>query len=201
MAASSLLYLAGMVLNDVFDLEIDRRERPERPLPSGRISLAAARRIGWTLLPAGTLLGIAAISIGTGGGFFAGRHLGSAAVAPLLAACILSYDAWLKRTPVGPLAMGGCRTLNVVLGMSALGVQLPADGWLAAGAIGVYVTGLTWFARTESDRSSRPQLTFAAAVMAAGIAMLGWLPAWSDRVLFRGRPTWRTGISWSASWA
>ncbi len=37
--ASALLYAAGVVLNDVFDLERDRRERPERPLPSGRVSL------------------------------------------------------------------------------------------------------------------------------------------------------------------
>ena len=70
-----------MVLNDVFDLEIDRRERPERPLPSGRVSLRAARLLGWTLLVLGMLLGIAGVSVGTGGGFFAG-HFGSAAVAP-----------------------------------------------------------------------------------------------------------------------
>ena len=42
-AASAALYLAGMVLNDVFDIELDREEQPYRPLPSGRISLAAAR--------------------------------------------------------------------------------------------------------------------------------------------------------------
>ena len=36
LGASSLLYLAGVVLNDVFDLELDSRERPDRPLPSGR---------------------------------------------------------------------------------------------------------------------------------------------------------------------
>ena len=32
------LYAAGMVLNDAFDAELDARERPERPIPSGRIS-------------------------------------------------------------------------------------------------------------------------------------------------------------------
>ena len=41
-AASVFLYLAGMVLNDVYDVEIDRRERPDRPLPSGRIPVAWA---------------------------------------------------------------------------------------------------------------------------------------------------------------
>src|SRR5262245_5428925 len=42
-AASALLYMAGMVLNDVFDFEVDAEERPFRPLPSGQISLPLAR--------------------------------------------------------------------------------------------------------------------------------------------------------------
>ena len=46
LAASALLYLAGMVLNDVFDIDDDRRERPQRPLPAGRISLRTARILG-----------------------------------------------------------------------------------------------------------------------------------------------------------
>lgn len=182
MVASSLLYIAGVVLNDVFDLEIDRTERPERPLPSGRVSLWAARWLGWKLLVLGMLLGIGGVSVGTGGGFLSG-HFGSGMVAPLLAACIVIYDAWLKRTPVGPVAMGGCRALNVVLGMSALGVPLPADCWLVAGSIGVYVAGVTWFARREADTSSRLQLALSTVVIALGIAMLAWFPNWSDRVL------------------
>jgi 4-hydroxybenzoate polyprenyltransferase len=44
-AASSLLYTAGMVLNDVGDVEQDRQERPHRPLPAGHIALASARRL------------------------------------------------------------------------------------------------------------------------------------------------------------
>lgn len=34
---SSGLYLAGMVFNDFFDRHLDARERPGRPIPSGRI--------------------------------------------------------------------------------------------------------------------------------------------------------------------
>ena len=183
LAASSALYAAGVVLNDVFDLEIDRRERPERPLPSGRVSLRGARRLGWMLLLLGIVLGIAGVWLGTGGGFLAGHHLGSAAVAPLLAACILMYDAWLKRTPIGPVAMGGCRLFNVLLGMCALGVRLSPDCWLVAGGLGLYVAGLTWFARTESDRSHRLPLSLATLVMALGIAMLACFPNWSDRAI------------------
>ena len=53
LAASSSLYLAGMVLNDAFDREIDALERPERPLPSGRIAPATAWRLGLDLVASG----------------------------------------------------------------------------------------------------------------------------------------------------
>jgi 4-hydroxybenzoate polyprenyltransferase len=175
LAASGLLYVAGMVLNDVFDLEIDRQERPERPLPSGRISLAAARRFGWRLLTLGVLAG-------TGAGMFLG-HLRPGIVAALLATCILLYDAWLKRTPLGPLAMGACRTLNVLLGMNAADRPLHAEHWLVAGGLGIYIAGVTWFARRETGRSSRLQLMLSTLVMALGIALLAWFPHWSDRTI------------------
>ncbi len=181
-AASSLLYLGGVVLNDVFDLAADCELRPERPIPSGRVSLRAARRLGWTLLTAGALLGVAGASAGTGGGLWKG-HFGSVAVAPLLAACIVLYDAWLKRTPGGPLAMGSCRMLNVVLGMSVLGTPLGADAWLVAGGLGVYVAGITWFARREAEQSQRLQLALATLLMALGIVLMASFPRWSDRVI------------------
>jgi hypothetical protein len=182
LVASSLLYIAGVVLNDVFDLETDRQQRPERPLPSGRIALGAAHRLGWGLLLSGAFLGVAGVTFGSGGGPTTG-HFGSAAVPLLLAACIVLYDAWLKRTPLGPLAMGGCRFLNVLLGMSAAGTRLPADCWLVAGGIGLYVAGVTWFARREAETSNRLHLGLATLVMAAGIALLACFPHWSDRTI------------------
>src|SRR5436305_254226 len=51
--ASISLYSAGMVWNDYFDVEEDRRERPIRPLASGRISLATAARLGSLLVAIG----------------------------------------------------------------------------------------------------------------------------------------------------
>ncbi len=175
LAASSLLYLAGMVLNDVFDVEIDRYERPERPLPAGRIPLAAARRLGWRLLWLGVLAG-------TASGFFLG-HLRPGTIAALLAICILLYDAWLKRTPMGPLAMGACRTLNVLLGMNAIDRPLHAEHWLVAGGLGIYVAGVTWFARREAGRSSRWQLLLSTLVLVLGIALLAAFPHWSQRTI------------------
>src|SRR5262245_14565434 len=53
---SCCLYLSGMVLNDVFDVDIDAREQPERPIPSGRVSRATAKSAGWGLLATGLLV-------------------------------------------------------------------------------------------------------------------------------------------------
>jgi hypothetical protein len=119
------------------------------------------------------------VAVGTCTMFFTGQ-LRSGVVALLLATVVLLYDARLKRTPLGPVAMGACRMLNVMLGMSAVEVSLHAEYWLVAGAIGVYVAGLTWFARNEAGESSRPQLAAATLVMVVGILMLAWLPSLCD---------------------
>ena len=186
-ASSSLLYAAGVVLNDLFDVEQDRIERPERPLPSGRISLRAARWLGWEMLLAGFLLaGIVTRILWHAQPAAIGQfwiEIRPAAVAGLLALAIVLYDAVLKRTPLGPLAMGSCRMLNVLLGMSVSRAPWAAADWLVAAAIGVYVAGLTWFARDESGTSDRRKLAAATAVMAAGVILLGWLPKWTDQII------------------
>ncbi len=175
--ASSLLYMSGMVLNDVGDIEQDRRERPMRPIASGRIALRQAQRLGWGLLVGGVVAGLVAGLSGLVPGAPAWR---SGAVASLLAIAVVGYDFLLKRTPAGPVAMGGCRSLNVLLGMS---VAAPLPGglfWgysaaelLAAGGIGLYIVGVTWFARREAATSRRLPLMLATIVMGCGIALLG----------------------------
>ena len=40
--ASSCFFSAGMALNDYFDRNIDMLERPNRPIPSGRMTHGAA---------------------------------------------------------------------------------------------------------------------------------------------------------------
>jgi 4-hydroxybenzoate polyprenyltransferase len=184
-AASSALYIAGVVLNDVFDIDIDREERPERPIPSGRIPLDSARRLGWRLLFAGVALASATA-------FFTG-HLRPGVAAALVATAIVLYDAWLKRTPVGPLAMGACRMLNVLMGMSAVEGSLHAEHWLVAGAIGVYVAGITLFAKTENRQSNRGLLVGAMGVMLGGLAMLAMLPHYSHRLIL---PLMRSPRGW-----
>ena len=171
--ASALLYAAGVALNDVFDAVRDARERSERPIPSGRIPLPVAKLIGWELL----LLGSTAAWFAS---FFIG-HLWPGVVVTLLMGNILAYNVWLKQTPLGPPAMGGCRMLNVLLGMSAAAGAIGAAHWLVAGAIGVYITGVTLFARSEAEQSRRLQLVVASAFMLSGPLLLGFLPDVAER--------------------
>jgi 4-hydroxybenzoate polyprenyltransferase len=171
--ASSLLYVGGVVLNDVVDHRLDAVERPNRPLPAGRVTVKAASVFCGILLTLGVLCGWI-VSFG------AGKWLPGVTASALLA-CILLYNIVLKNTPLGPVAMGACRMLNVLLGMSVLGEMFPSSCWLVAGGIGLYITGVTWFARTEAARSKRLPLAAAAIVMMAGIALIAWAPQWIER--------------------
>jgi 4-hydroxybenzoate polyprenyltransferase len=176
LAGSACLYSAGMVWNDFFDLEQDRRERPFRPLPSGRIARRSAALLGAALLTVGVLLaGLA--------GWRPGGYAPAALVlAGLLVAAILLYDAWLKRTWVGPLAMGSCRFLNVLLGLSVadeVGFPWAARIYVAL-VVAVYIVGVTWFARTEARQSSQSTLTGAGAVMLASLVLALAVPVWLE---------------------
>lgn len=107
LGASACLYLGGMVWNDLFDVDEDALMRPSRPLPSGRLRMTTAFITGIILSTAGVLLAMA------GGlpAFFTAAGL-------LL--LIFLYNGVLKKLAFfGPLAMGGCRGLNLFLGMCA----------------------------------------------------------------------------------
>lgn len=171
-AASVALYAAGVVLNDVFDYELDCRERPERPLPSGRISQDNAKLAGWGLLVAG--VGLAAVVAALG------SDVRPILVVVALAATIVAYDGLLKKTSLGPPAMGACRGLNLLLGMSLSTAAWSSPHFLIGGAMTIYVMGITWFARTEAEQSRRGQLLLAALVILAGVLLLEPLPRWSD---------------------
>lgn len=185
LAASSCLYLGGMVWNDVFDREVDAVERPQRPIPSGRVPLRHAVTLGAALLTVGIGCSLVPSLIDAGGGAFS--KPAPVAVALLLAACVLAYDARLKRPgfgPLGPLAMGTCRLLNVTLGASAAAPNF-IDRFLTTPLVmvpvglGIYITGVTWFARTEARISSRGQLIGAMLVVNLGLAtLIGWVMNW-----------------------
>ncbi|MBC7238271.1 MAG: UbiA family prenyltransferase, partial [Chloroflexi bacterium] len=155
-------YAAGVVLNDWVDREIDARERPRRPIPSGIISPTMAFWLGWGFL----LLGLAL------SGFVAWRAgtVRPALVGVFLALAILTYNFLVKRTFLGPAAMGACRGINFVLGTTLLPwnwAWLPLPVGMA-----IYVAGITAFARTEADQPHRGWLAGGLATMMAGLAVM-----------------------------
>lgn len=169
LAASAGLYLGGMVLNDVFDVALDRQERPERPIPAGQVSRTAAAVFGSLLLVMGLTSATAASVLGETG--FTSLNL-----AVVLAAAIVLYDSLLKNTIAAPLGMGVCRGLNLLLGASTgltLNQLLTPDSavfWIAL-ALSVYVMGVTWFARNEAGTSSRIALTSGVVIAVAGLGI------------------------------
>ena len=166
--ASLGFYGAGMVLNDVFDLEIDRAERPERPLPSGRIRVQSAAAAGNILLTIGSAAACATA--------LAARNPWPAFVGALLTAAVWIYNRYAKATSLGPVVMGSCRSLNWLLGMTAAGGPTAAYEWLLPIGMGVYVMGITLYSRDEAEESRAGMLAGAAFIMLAGLATAGLYP-------------------------
>jgi 4-hydroxybenzoate polyprenyltransferase len=134
--ATMCLYAGGVVLNDYFDRDLDAVERPERPIPSGRVPATRAAMLGIALLVAGVL----AASQATRDALF---------VAAAIAALVLLYDARTKRHPiVGPVNMGLCRGLNLLLGVSAVPAAVWV-GWPIALFSLVYIAAVTTVSRGE----------------------------------------------------
>ncbi len=151
-ASSVFLYAGGVVLNDVFDLSTDVLERPERPIPSGLISQSSAGLFGGVLLMMGII--------------FAAWVSGlSGLLAGTLALMILLYNALSKKSVVlGPLNMGICRGLNLILGMSVIG-ELAEP--LYAVIPMVYIFAITLISRGEVHGNNKQHLLW------AGILYLG----------------------------
>lgn len=148
MGASLFLYLFGLVVNDIIDVEVDRAERPDRPLPAGEITVPQAR-----------MAAIAAALSGMNIALYPGTPV--LIIAALLAATILLYNAKLKNTPVfGALSMGVCRGLSLLIGVAAAQpawftqwptpVVLPAV--IAAIGLMLYVASFTALARHEAEQ-------------------------------------------------
>ena len=178
LTSSACLYLSGMVWNDYFDIDQDRRERPLRPLPSGAIAPRRAALLGGGLMVVGLCLALAAGFVLHG--IDDSSILLPIIVAGLLTLTIFAYDAWLKHTPIGPIAMGSCRSLNILLGFTLAGslrVGWPLAPHLAA-AVGVYIVGVTWLARTEARATSKGSLIGAGLVLLAAFALALTVPAY-----------------------
>ena len=200
-ATSMLLYLAGMVLNDVFDAELDAVERPERPIPSERISRTAGLFVGFTLQGLGILCACSTVRPLS--------HYLAAVVGCFLAVCVVTYDAGLKRTVFGPVTMALCRFLNVLLGASVAGHFSPAV-WFFASLVALYTLGITYYARSENKDEKTSDHTAGVLLVSMALSGLFVLPfAWSERNSFvENLPIWGpcwlvvvciiAGMSWSS---
>lgn len=156
--ASLCLYHAGMVLNDCWDLDTDRRERPDRPLPSGAVPVGAAWLLGWGLLVSGLVLACL-VSVRT------------FVIATVLALAIVAYDSGQRQGWLAAVKMGACRYLNWIMAISAVGI----DWKLALVPIPVflYVVAVTLISQEEAHAGNRQILVRAGALLAA--AAVCWL--------------------------
>jgi UbiA prenyltransferase family protein len=187
------LYGGGIVMNDYFDQAVDALERPERPLPSGRVSRQAARRFAVALF---VLAALAGASVGPW----------SLGLALAIAICAVVYDAIGKRTNFGPLNMALCRFLNLLLGASAAPALLLERFDLALLLL-VHITGVTVMSRGEvvgGERRGVLAMLAAVGSVAVGLTTFGltglvpdrsYLPFLCAYVLVAGVPAARAYIN------
>ncbi len=165
----SLFYVGGMYLNDAFDRKIDAVERPERPIPSGRVSAREVFAVGYVLLALGLALLLAA-------SWWHGGRVGAPLAAGLvLAGLIVYYDARHKADPLSPLLMGLCRVLVYVATALALAGRLPVAVLIGAVVLLSYLIGLTYVAKQETLSQYRNlwPLAFLVAPFVYGARALG----------------------------
>jgi len=140
MASSMLFYVSGVIFNDYFDIEIDRKERPSRPLPSGAISKKTTIQIAIVLMASAITLA-----------FFVSWS--SFVIALFLASMIIGYDYRLKNNKIfSPITMGGTRFLNVIMGASPALLSFQSNlselGFVAS-SVFAYVVVITLFSKKE----------------------------------------------------
>ncbi|MDA3874713.1 MAG: UbiA family prenyltransferase, partial [Kiritimatiellae bacterium] len=168
-AGVGVAYVFGMALTDVMDVQQDRVERPERPLPSGAISATQG--------------GIACLVLGAGAFLLHPEP----SMAGLLG-CIVLYTS-LKSFHVltGALLMASCRGMALWIGAEApWTIPLPLAGVM--GFWMLLIVGITLLADREKDSGSSG--TGLSALLAGG-----WLAGAGGIVIASG-PPFLTGIPW-----
>ena len=169
------LYGGGVVFNDVFDLDLDRIERPERALPRGAVSLAEAVLLGGLLL-----LGGIAFSLVVSGS--------SGAIALAVAVLALVYDARAKHHVLfGPLVMGMCRGGNLLLGVSLSALALTQYWWLGLLPV-VFIGAITLTSRGEVGGNNKRAIRLAMALDALVAVALLVLPYYTRAELLPALP-------------
>ena len=160
------LYGGGVVFNDVFDAEVDKIERPERPIPSGLISKKNATVFALLLLA----MAIIAASFVHNGGLLSLSSL----FAFIIAVAAVVYDKWGKHhSLLGPVNMGLCRGLNLLLGMSIIPAAVMQYWWLGIFPI-IYIAAITMISRDEVHGGKKKTLYGAAFLYLIVLAAITW---------------------------
>ncbi|GAB5403737.1 MAG: hypothetical protein Aurels2KO_19680 [Aureliella sp.] len=193
--ASLFAYWAGMIHNDVVDQEEDRRSRPNRPLVSGRISPVIAGHIANGMLLLGPLIILAVTFLHTSDQLWL---LAAFMSSGILSCCVRFYNSPIKHTILGPVVMGACRAMNIIMvGATMLAVntlppivdenapvpstvQFPAGLVGLAIGIGIYIVGVTFYARKEEGDSSPATLSFGVLLQVVGLVVIGGLGVWTQ---------------------
>lgn len=137
----SLVYVAGMTLNDAFDAKWDHEHAPSRPIPSGKIRSSSVWALGSFEMLAGVVILLTLTTV-------------HPLLTGLLVLAVLLYNALHKRWAGSVLIMGLCRAM-VYLGAASAALALPSSLtfpttlYLIAGAVVLYIAGLTLAARSE----------------------------------------------------
>lgn len=188
--SSVLIYIAGTVFNDYFDVEIDLKERPYRPLPAGTITKQKAFVIAMLSLVSANILAFAV-------------NWSSFVISAILSATVISYDYRLKNTAIGPITMGSARFLNVFLGASPALFVLLADNnnnffvrmIFASLSIFLYVLAISLLSRKEINGMQTRRTIISsffivfvviASIMFAGFLGIFKMEFFSNLILFAG---------------
>ena len=135
LATSGMLFCSGMIFNDYFDYNLDKKERSFRPLPSGKISKQNALLIGFIFL---ILANISAFFLG----------FDSLIISLILSCMILFYNLKLKSISfLGILNLSIIRMLNILLGFSIIGISFEFIQYLFP--LGIFIVGISILAKNE----------------------------------------------------
>lgn len=169
--STACLYGGGIVFNDVFDAELDKIERPERAIPSGIINITNATILGTVLLVSGISLA-SLISLTSGLLAFA------------VSCFALLYNKIGKHHPFfGPLSMGICRGLNLLIGLSIVPEMLHHNYFLAIIPV-IYIFSITMTSRGEVHGGHIKNLYLAAVLYAIVIGSIAWFAFANERLLW-----------------
>lgn len=135
--AASLIYVAGMYLNDAFDAGWDAEHKNDRPIPMGLIGRRPVWLLGWAMLLAG-LGGIVTLGIQ------------AAIMGGITVFWVVLYDVLHKKISWSPILMAACRLFLFLTAVSCGGMGINGYAVWTAVVLAAYIVGLSYLAKAES---------------------------------------------------